>query len=129
MNKEGKGGFQDHPELRSVGHPMAGTSYKEILQRISEEPPSDEIDFGKIKSNKELQCRVWFKKSFDDLKTFETILNRIEGKPTERIEGEMSVNLNIKDVTREIREFLESNYPKVHEKLMEYLQKKYDRDS
>ncbi|KPJ86764.1 MAG: hypothetical protein AMS17_11070 [Spirochaetes bacterium DG_61] len=108
---------------------MAGTSYKEILQRISEEPPGYDPVPESIKSKKELQCREWFKQSFTDLRTFESILNRIEGKPTERIENDVSVNMNIKDITREIREFLIEQYPEAHEGLLKHLREKYNDGS
>jgi len=71
MNKEGKGGFQDHPELRNNGHPMAGTSYKEIFQRIADEPPGYEPEPHQIRSKKEEHCRAWFRKSYDDIRAFE----------------------------------------------------------
>ena len=126
MNKEGRGGFQDHPELRNNGHPMAGTSYKEIFQRIADEPPGYEPEPHQIRSKKEEHCRAWFRKSYDDIRAFESVVNRVEGKPTEHIEGNVSVNLNIQDLTREIREFLEVEYPEAHERLLEHLRDRYD---
>ena len=69
--------------------------------------------------------KMWDMALGGDVNSIKYICDRLDGKPTERIEGELSMSMNIRQVTEEIRVFLVKQYPEVHDALLSHLAGKY----
>jgi len=111
------------------GRPRKGHTITEELEKYAKYRKADPQD-GKKRSQRVLLAKKMWDMALDgDVVSIKYICDRLDGKPTERFEGEVSLNMNIKDITKEIREFLVQNYPEVHEELLTHLTEKYnDRD-
>lgn len=89
LNPEGKGGFQDHPELRSNGRWSKETSFSYWLNFFKTLPLEE---FKQYKAKHTDLCMAgliaWARvaKAIEKLEEFKEVANRTEGMPTQRTE-------------------------------------------
>ncbi len=89
LNPTGKGGFQDHPELRSNGRWSKETSFRYWLSYFKTLPLKE---FSQYKNRNPNICMAalaaWARvaKAIEKLEEFKEVANRTEGMPTQRTE-------------------------------------------
>lgn len=87
-NPEGKGGFQDHPELRSNGRWSKENSFSYWMNYFKHLTVQEFKDYSRTNPDEkrtvsESLAYVRVLKSRDDLKEFQEVANRTEGKAVE----------------------------------------------
>ncbi len=98
-NPEGKGGFQDHPELiNKNGRPPKGSAWSEVLEEIGEtiEPKSG-------KSFKELVgMKIWQLCISGNVSAIRELFNRMEGLPRIKLEHSGRVETGVQDLVERV---------------------------
>jgi len=104
-NKTGKGGFKDNPQnINKQGRPIAGESYKEILQRLEQEDYIDKN--GKSLGNsKELMLRAWQAHAINgSIGHLREWLDRVDGKVAIPIREISDDAIDLKDLRKTLLE-------------------------
>lgn len=98
-NPEGKGGFQDHPELiNKSGRPPKGSAWSEVLEEIGET-----VDPKSNKTYKELVgLRIWQLCMSGNVSAIRELFNRMEGLPRIKLEHSGKVDTGLHELVERV---------------------------
>lgn len=101
MNKTGKGGFQDHPELiNRDGRGRDGTTITDKLLEYSEQKIKVKVDKQQITDTRKaiLAMVLWNKALGGDMKAVDVLMRYCDGLPKQMIElsGQIGTDINMR---------------------------------
>ena len=107
------------------GRPPKGKTITSELEKYAKRRRTDPSD-GKLRSQRVLLAKkMWDMALAGDVSSIKYICDRLDGKPTEHIEGELSMSMSIRQITEDIRIFLIEKHPEVHDELLTHLVGRY----